>query len=163
VLWILLLSIVILILLLVVTNFISYNILKNRVLKSRRWDLNICCGRTDGGGVNADIFVHEKLPDMVRIDIYHLPFGNGQFGTVLCSHTIEHVDDPQAFFDELERVGKEVTLVLPPLWDLSAVLNVFEHQWIFLTLKKVHTRLPKYVRLPLSAVIQKIRGQRLHA
>ena len=160
---ILALSIGILIVLLAATNFISYNLIKNKILKSRIWDLNICCGRTDGGSVNADIFVHEKLPNMVLIDIYQLPFRNSQFSTVLCSHTIEHVNDPDAFFDELQRVGKEVTLVIPPLWDLSAVLNVFEHRWIFLTLKKSHNQLPEYIRLPLSATIQKIRGQRLHA
>jgi hypothetical protein len=29
-------------------NWLSYRFLKNRVLKRQKWDLNICCGTTDG-------------------------------------------------------------------------------------------------------------------
>ena len=102
-----------------------------------------------------------ELPNFIRInDIYHLPFRDGEFQTVLCSHTIEHVDDPESFYKELARVGKKVTLVIPPLWDISAVWNVFEHKWIFLTLKKEHNSIPRYIRLPLSPYIQKRRGQK---
>lgn len=145
-------------------NLLSYSLLKRRVLQRRRWDLNICCGKTDGGGVNADIVRHRALPHFVLLDsIYDLPFEDGQFETVLCSHTMEHVEDPDRFFAELQRVGREVTLVLPPLWDLSAVLNVLEHRWIFLTLRKEHTALPPHVRLPLAGWLQRRIGQRIDA
>ncbi|MEM9478626.1 MAG: methyltransferase domain-containing protein, partial [Verrucomicrobiota bacterium] len=118
---------------LVLLNFVSYRLFGARIRNRReKWDLNICCGRTDGGGVNADIVKHAEVPNYVQVeDIYDLPFRTGQFENVLCSHTLEHVEDPEAFFEELSRVAKEVTIVLPPLWDLSAVLNVFEHKWIF--------------------------------
>lgn len=141
-------------------HWISYRFLKNRIIAHRHWDLNICCGRTDGGGVNADIVRHADLPRFVPVgDIYRLPFATGEFETVLCSHTMEHVDDPDAFFAELERVGRRVTIVLPPLYDIAAVLNVFEHKWIFLSFRKVHASLPPRIRLPMSGFIQRTFGQ----
>ena len=147
-----------------VANVLSYRILKQRILRRRRWDLNICCGRTDGGGINADIHRHEELPNFVLLqDVENLPFRDGQFGHVLSSHTIEHVASPRAFYAELQRVGEKVTLVVPPLWDISAALNLLEHRHVFLTLRKVHTTLPPYVRLPGAAWVQKRLGQRIHA
>jgi hypothetical protein len=153
------------VLLLQLLNYLSYGVLKNRILRSRpAWGLNICCGKTDGGGVNADIVKHLDVPNFVLVeDIYDLPFGDGQFETVLCSHTIEHVDHPQRFFVELSRVGQEVTLVVPPLWDLSAALNVLEHRWLFLTLRKRHSAVPRHVPLPGARAIQRMFGQRIHA
>ena len=145
-------------------NVLSYSFLKQRILRRHRWDLNVCCGKTDGGGVNADIVQHRALPNFVLLDsVYALPFEDGQFETVLCSHTMEHVEDPERFFAELKRVGREVTVVLPPLWDVSAALNVLEHRWIFLTLRKEHTTLPPRVPLPLAAWLQRRIGQRVHA
>jgi len=145
-------------------HILSYGILKKRILKRQQWGLNICSGKTDGGGVNADIVKHIEVNNFVSVkDIYNLPFENKQFKTVICSHTIEHVDDPKRFFKELQRVGEKVTLVIPPLWDPLAVLNVVEHQWVFLSFKKEHTELPNYVRLPLSKRIQERFGQRIHA
>ncbi len=145
-------------------NVVSYGFLKGRILRRRAWGLNVCCGKTDGGGVNADIVPHAPVPRFVRVgDISRLPFRDGQFDTVLCSHTIEHVDDPDGFLAEMQRVGRNVTLVLPPLWDFSAAFNVFEHRWLFLTFRKVHLRLPRRIQLPLAKAIQRRLGQRIHA
>lgn len=145
-------------------NLLSYRLIKNRVLRRRKWDLNICCGRTDGGGVNADIRRYTDLPNFVLVEnVEKLPFRDGQFTHVLSSHTIEHVESPAAFYRELCRVGESVTLVLPPLWDLSAAFNILEHRHLFLTLRKVHTVPPRYVRLPGAAWIQRHLGQRIKA
>jgi SAM-dependent methyltransferase len=154
-----------LVILLFVLNQYSYGVLKRRVVRRRRWDLNICCGRTDGGGVNADIVKHTDLPNFQRIsDIRNLPFSHDQFDWVLCSHTIEHVDDPDGFADELQRVGRNVVYVIPPIWDLSAVLNVFEHKWIFLTVKTEHVnKLPARIRLPFARIVQRALGQTINA
>ena len=146
------------------SNIVSYRFMKRRVLESRVWDLNICCGKTDGGGVNADIVKHTSVPNFLMIeDIYNLPFRDKHFEKVLCSHTIEHVDDPGKFYQELVRVGKEVKVVVPPLWDLSAALNILEHKWIFITLKKEHSTLPLHIKLPLADFIQRTFGQRIKA
>lgn len=144
-------------------HVISYRILKNRIISQRRWELNVCCGKTDGGGVNADIAKHADLPNLTIVDVYHLPFGDKQFDTLLCSHTVEHVEDPERFLKEMERVSRDVTLVIPPLWDLSAVVNIFEHRWIFLSFRKVHRALPRYIPLPLASAVQDRLGQRVHA
>lgn len=141
-------------------HWLSYHHLKWKVVKSRRWGLNISCGKTDGGGVNVDIAKHAEIPNFVLIeDIYHLPFKDKQFDTVLCSHTIEHVDNPKTFFKELQRVGKDVTLVTPPLWDLCAALNFLTHKWIVLSFKKVHKTLPPMIPYPLGILYDKIFGQ----
>jgi len=146
-------------------HLLSYSILKNITLKRRIWDLNICCGKTDGGGVNADIVKHKDLPNFVLIkDIYNLPFKNKQFKYVLCSHTIEHVDNPEKFYQELKRVGKNVVLVVPPLWDIFASFLAFpSHRWICLTLKKEHPSLPKMVPYTLAIAYQNLFGQHIGA
>ncbi|MEM7611411.1 MAG: methyltransferase domain-containing protein [Pseudomonadota bacterium] len=145
-------------------HWYSYGHLKSQIAASRRWDLNICCGNVDGGGVNADIVRHNDLPNFVCLsNIYSLPFADKEFETVLCSHTAEHVDDPDRFDRELRRVGREVVYVLPPLWDLAACFNVLEHRWIFLSIRKLHYRLPRRVPLPFARRIQARLGQKIAA
>ena len=151
------------VLLIYLLNYLSYRVLKRRILNREVWDLNICCGKTDGGGVNADVVQHAEVPNFIQVDIERLPFADKQFENVLCSHTIEHVENPQQFFDELQRVGQKVTVVLPPLWDVSAALNILEHKWIFLTFRKEHATLPPHVPLPFAGLVQKRIGQRMHA
>ena len=143
-----------------IANLISYKWLKRRILNRHKWDLNICCGQTDGRGINVDIIEQKHVPNFRLVeDIYNLPFKEGQFDKVLCSHTIEHVEFPEKFFQELKRVGKEVTIVITPLYDITAALNVFEHRYLFLSFKKEHKKLPSYVKLPMSNFIQKRIGQ----
>ncbi len=146
------------------TNVLSYTIMKNRELKNRKWDLNICCGKTDGGGINADIIQHSKINNFNLIkNIYDLPYADKQFEYVICSHTMEHIDNPTEFYSELERVGKNLTILIPPLWDLSAAFNFLEHKWVFLSLKTKHSKLPKFVKLPISDWQQKKFGQKIKA
>ena len=110
--------------------------------------------------MNVDIVQHKELPGFRQVDsIYSLPFEDGEFESVLCSHTIEHVDDPERFYAELQRVGRSVTLVVPPLYDLGAVLNIMEHKWIFITFRKEHHKLPGFVKLPFADSYQKRFGQ----
>lgn len=145
-------------------HWYSYRYLKNSIISRRRWDLNICCGTIDGGGVNADIVQHGDVPNFVKLDnIYRLPFEDQQFDTVLCSHTAEHVDYPQRFDRELKRVGKTVIYVLPPVWDLAAALNIREHKWLFFSVRKVHHTLPARIPLPFARKLQARVGQKITA
>ena len=92
---------------LLLLNYISYKMMKHHILNTRKWDLNICCGKTDGGGVNADIMAHASVNNYCHlVDIYILPFDDQQFEHILCSYTIEHVDDVELFDKELRRMGK---------------------------------------------------------
>ena len=145
-------------------HWYSYGYLKKNIVARRTWDLNVCCGTTDGGGVNVDIVQHADEPNFVHVEnIYQLPFEDQQFDTVLCSHTIEHVEYPRRFDRELRRVAKEVVYVLPPAWDLAAALNVLEHRWLFLTVRKVHRTLPRCMPLPFARRLQARIGQRVTA
>lgn len=145
-------------------HWYSYRYLKSLIVGRRRWDLNICCGTTDGGGVNVDIVRHADVPNFFKVDdIYRLPFRDGEFETVLCSHTIEHVEYPGRFDRELRRVGNNVVYIIPPAWDLAAAFNIWEHRWIFLTVRKVHYHLPRRVELPFARRLQARVGQRVTA
>lgn len=146
-------------------NHLSYRVLKRRVLAERRWDYNICCGTTDGGGINADIVRHGPVPRFEQVtDVTRLPHADGAFGLVLCSHTLEHVDDPAAMFAELRRVGRQVTILVPPIWDLGAALNFLEHRVIFLTWRTRHDGvLPPYIRFLPARWLQGLLGQRITA
>ena len=148
-----------------VAHFASYRWIKERALAERRWDYNICCGTTDGGGINADIVKHAPLPRFELIsDVTRLPHPDGAFEHVLCSHTIEHVPDPRAMYQELRRVGKHVTILVPPLWDFTAALNPFEHQVIFLSLASRHeNELPPYFSFAPARWVQARFGQKINA
>ena len=134
---------------------------KRSLHRTNSWDLNICCGKTDIGKTNADIMQHAEVKNFQLIeDIYKLPFADKQFETILCSHTMEHVDHPDRFFEELKRVGKSVTIILPPLYDISAALNIIEHKWLFLTFRRLYVdRLPKRVKLPGARWLHERFGQ----
>ncbi|NJO06029.1 MAG: class I SAM-dependent methyltransferase [Chloroflexaceae bacterium] len=43
---------------------------------------------------------------LVVADAHHLPFRDGAFEYIICSHILEHMDDPQQFVQELQRTGK---------------------------------------------------------
>jgi len=147
-----------------VIHWISYKYLKNKIVCRQKWDLNICCGTTDGGGINADILQHSNVPNFILIkDIYNLPFDDGQFNNILCSHTIEHIEDPIRFDRELRRIGQNITYLLPPIWDIAATFNVFEHKWLFLVVGTEYQDLPDFWRLPFSEHIQNLIGQRIKA
>lgn len=147
-----------------VPHQVSYRFMKNRILKRQKWGLHICCGKIDGGGVNTDIFRHAGLPRFQIIeDIYHLPFSSKKFDSVLCSQTLEHIGDPDRFFEERKRVGRQVVLVLPPLRDITAALNIFGHRRIFFKLKTEHHFLPRRMRLPMARTFQHLFGQHIHS
>jgi SAM-dependent methyltransferase len=64
------------------------------------------------GSVGVDInprnvaLLNQRLPDHVVVegDVEHLPFADGNFGTVLCTEVIEHIPDPAAALAEYRRV-----------------------------------------------------------
>ena len=143
-------------------NWLDYRFMKNKYLKSKKYDLNICCGNTSCEGINADI-VKRDVPRFVLIkDICNLQFKNKQFKNTICSHTLEHVDDPIKLFEELKRVSENVTILLPPLWDFGCMFNILEHKRQFLTLTSKHeNKLPKFFNLPFSKTIQNIFGQKI--
>ncbi len=76
-------------------------------------------GSGDNPNPRADILVDKFLFDnterggnividrpMVVADAHHLPFKEGVFEYAICSHILEHMDDPIQFVNELTRVSK---------------------------------------------------------
>lgn len=143
------------------SHVVDYHWLKKEHVKKEAWGLNICCGDTDGGGVNADV-VERDVPNFVKIkNIYDLPFQDEEFETVLCSHTMEHVEKPDEFLKELKRVGENVTILVPPVWDLLGWLAFQEHKWQFLTTETRHeNKLPPKIKLPYWGLQEKL-GQEI--
>ncbi len=133
----------------IIANVVDYRLLKSYYTKHKKWDLNICCGNIDLRGTNADV-VKRELPNFVLIkDMHKLPFKDKEFENVVCSHTLEHLENPERFYSELKRVGKNVTILIPPLWDIGCMVVFREHKWQFLTLKTKHVNyLPKKFKLP---------------
>lgn len=43
---------------------------------------------------------------LIVADAHHLPFRDGVFAYIICSHILEHMDDPPQFVRELQRTGK---------------------------------------------------------
>jgi SAM-dependent methyltransferase len=66
---------------------------------------NILCDRFVGDNTErgGDIVIDRPL---VVADAHHLPFRDGAFAYTICSHILEHMDDPPQFARELVRVSK---------------------------------------------------------
>ncbi len=56
-----------------------------------------------------------------------LPFENNEFDYVICSHVVEHVDNPEAFLQEIFRVGKGRGYIEYPLITYEYLYNFDVH------------------------------------
>ena len=93
--------------------------------------LNYGCGATSYGDVNADVEPREVRNFMLINPIPDsLPFPNGFFGSVICSHVLEHVPDPDFLIQELSRVADEVFIITPQPMFLGTWLAP-GHRWVF--------------------------------
>lgn len=84
----------------------------------------------------SESFRAEGRPAVI-CDIHQLPFADQQFDYVVCSHVLEHVDDPVKACRELQRVGKAGFIETPTLmkdalfawadgmhkWHVSSIAN----------------------------------------
>ena len=64
-----------------------------------------------------------------------LPFKDKEFDYVICSHVIEHVNDPVKFKNEIERIGKSGYIELPTKLNDNIVFGCeneeYGHKWWF--------------------------------
>lgn len=56
----------------------------------------------------------------VKFDGYHIPYADGFFDVVYCSHVIEHVEHPRILLRELKRVSKQVIFEIPLDYSVKA-------------------------------------------
>jgi len=88
--------------------------------------LEVGCGKgylsnllTQYGNVTAvDIAVHDRIREtkvnFVEGDIQHLQFADNSFDTVVCTHTLEHVQHLFQAINELKRVTKKRLIIVVP-------------------------------------------------
>jgi|SRR3989344_4991376 len=76
-------------------------------------------------------------------DCYKLPFKDNSFDYIICSHLLEHLDDPEKFIKELTRVGKAGYIEVPNIygerlfgWDFHLWYCEFKKGTLILTRKK---------------------------
>jgi SAM-dependent methyltransferase len=75
-------------------------------------------GSGDNPHTRSDVLVDRFLSDntersgdividrpLVVADAHHLPFRDDAFAYIICSHILEHMDDPPQFVRELQRTG----------------------------------------------------------
>jgi SAM-dependent methyltransferase len=97
-------------------------------LKTKKPILNISCGETDYGDVNADISP-QKVPNFILYEPEKpLPFPDKYFCVVYSTHTLEHVNGVESYIKELQRVGDQLFLVFPLVSFIAFNPN---HRWIF--------------------------------
>ncbi|HSZ71256.1 MAG TPA: methyltransferase domain-containing protein [Cytophagaceae bacterium] len=59
------------------------------------------------------------------------PFEEHEFDYVICSHVLEHVDNPELFLKEIQRVGKKGYLEFPTLY-YDYIYNFPEHTMLLM-------------------------------
>lgn len=65
---------------------------------------NVLCDRFIGDNTERGGNLVIDRPFVVA-DAHHLPFRDGAFAYTICSHILEHMDDPRQFASELTRVS----------------------------------------------------------
>ena len=104
--------------------------------KNKSWKiLDIGCGYT--ANENADTLcdvqdLQHKYPNkkFVKLESKNLPFADLEFDFVIASHVLEHVDDPEFFIKELERVSNKGYIEVPTTMEDNLVFeNKKDHIW----------------------------------
>ena len=81
-------------------------------------------------------------------DAYHLPFKNKSFDYVICSHLLEHLEQPEKAANEITRVGKAGYFETPSIiaerlfgWDFHLWFVMSKNGALFLQKKRKGVRL----------------------
>ena len=64
-----------------------------------------------------------KNKKFIKINEKKLPFKDKEFDFVIASHVLEHVEDPQFFIKELERVAAKGYIELPTILEDNLVFE----------------------------------------
>jgi hypothetical protein len=77
----------------------------------------------------TDIVLMPDDKSLIVGDALKMPFRNNEFDFVVASHIAEHVDDPEGFCKELQRVAKRGYLETPgPLTEF--LMPTASHKWV---------------------------------
>lgn len=95
----------------------------------------------------VDIVINKKLIKRYskirfkKASIENLPFKKGSFDTVVCSHTLEHVQDIFLSISELRRVAKKRLIIVVPKqrpyrYTFDLHLHFFPYKYTLMTMMK---------------------------
>jgi hypothetical protein len=107
-------------------------------------------GPTLWGDCNVDIAAPRDVthgPDRVSYgDALNLPFVDNQFGAVIASHIVEHVEDPHAAVVEMQRVSRGPVYIIVPKWWNPVTWLYDDHRWYISQRGRVYALWPKKQR-----------------
>jgi len=95
--------------------------------------LDFGCGDDPRGDYNLDV-VQRRAPNFIKVESFEaprIPFYDKFFGSALCLHVLEHVDDPDYLIRELSRVADRIFVVTPRALYWRTWFNG-EHKWVFI-------------------------------
>lgn len=89
----------------------------------------------------------------VEVDGRTLPFKDAEFDTVICTHTLEHVQDFAGAVAELRRVGKRVIIVVPCQRPYQYTFDLHLHFFPY-----SYSLLQALGNVPATAICEKVGG-----
>ena len=132
-----------------INSLISYTEKKKLIKEAREYRdkvnkpiLNLGCGLTEFGDINADI-VEQPVKNFMIVDAEDLSmFKDKEFSVIFASHIIEHVKNPVEVMKEMHRIADRVMTIYPPLYSPGAYLTL-SHRWL-ITRKNSELKFTKY-------------------
>jgi len=98
------------------------------------WRSDVLCDRAIGPSTDrgwGGVFpLRRDWRPLVIADGSRLPFRDKSFDYVICSHVLEHVEDPGVFLGEIERVGKRGYMETPSEVKEALAGPRPHHRWI---------------------------------
>ena len=114
----------------------SLKFTNNLLKENKNWKiLDIGCGYTanENATTLCDVIdLQEQYPDkkFVKLDSKNLPFTDKEFDFVIASHVLEHVENPEFFIEELQRISNRGYIEVPTTLEDNLVFeNKKDHLW----------------------------------
>ena len=114
----------------------SLKFTNNLLRKNKDWKvLDIGCGYTanENATTLCDVIdLQEQYPDkkFVKLESKNLPFSDKEFDFVIASHVLEHVENPEFFINELQRISNKGYIEVPTTLEDNLVFeNKKDHLW----------------------------------
>jgi len=86
----------------------------------------------EGGAIRA-----REQKNFVICDAHYLPFKDNSFEESNCTHVLEHLEDPQLGFSELQRVSRTGYIETPSLIYENILFGYPFHYWYFMKKKGI--------------------------
>ena len=86
----------------------------------------------EGGAIRA-----REHKNFVICDAHYLPFKDNSFEESNCTHVLEHLEDPQLGFSELQRVSRTGYIETPSLIYENILFGYPFHYWYFMKKKGI--------------------------